>query len=366
MSDKYDNGSLTTMNISGFQKYKLSDGQIITTTSTLDLNNLFDISQDKDCLKGYKTRYIIGYTNDEVIVNNIIPRNVLYVIFDKVRMSSGNNRFQNCYLLQALKFKNNAGINGDSLSSCFNNDYNLQKIDGLDCSNITNLTNAFLYNLKLKTIANLNLGKVNNINTAFTGCVNLIDLGNIDLSELNVSLTTLNPFMYNLAIKDLSKYTINVYNIIFQYMYLLEKLPQFSVEFIKPTTYFLFNCYLIEEIPYKLKPVYSNNSFYIANNCYNLKKIKYVDFINVDNANSFSCFLNCNNLIEIEEVYNIHTPLNFSTNSLLNKSTLLRILNALVDRTDETALTLTLGATNLAKLTDEEKAIATEKNWILV
>ncbi len=45
--------------------------------------------------------------------------------------------------------------------------------------------------------------------------------------------------------------------------------------------------------------------------------------------------------------------------------TLVGVLNSLKDRTGETAYNLTLGATNLAKLTDEQKAIATNKNWVL-
>jgi hypothetical protein len=41
------------------------------------------------------------------------------------------------------------------------------------------------------------------------------------------------------------------------------------------------------------------------------------------------------------------------------------MLEALADRTGETAYTLTIGATNLNKLTAEQKAIAIGKNWNL-
>lgn len=49
----------------------------------------------------------------------------------------------------------------------------------------------------------------------------------------------------------------------------------------------------------------------------------------------------------------------------LTLESLLSVINALVDLTGENSKTLTLGATNLAKLSDEQKAIATNKNWIL-
>ena len=57
--------------------------------------------------------------------------------------------------------------------------------------------------------------------------------------------------------------------------------------------------------------------------------------------------------------------LNLSNCVNLTHDSLMNIINGLADLTDATAVTLTLGATNLAKLTDEEKAIATAKNWTL-
>lgn len=61
---------------------------------------------------------------------------------------------------------------------------------------------------------------------------------------------------------------------------------------------------------------------------------------------------NCNNFI-------------LSMSTKYSVETLVSVLNSLKDRTGETAYNLTLGATNLAKLTDEQKAIATNKNWVL-
>ena len=44
---------------------------------------------------------------------------------------------------------------------------------------------------------------------------------------------------------------------------------------------------------------------------------------------------------------------------------MVNIINALVDRSSTSSYTLNLGSTNLAKLSPEQKAIATNKNWIL-
>lgn len=49
----------------------------------------------------------------------------------------------------------------------------------------------------------------------------------------------------------------------------------------------------------------------------------------------------------------------------LTHDSLMSIINALKTFTDGTTKTVTLGATNIAKLTDAEKAIATQKGWTL-
>lgn len=50
----------------------------------------------------------------------------------------------------------------------------------------------------------------------------------------------------------------------------------------------------------------------------------------------------------------------------INIESLIQILNNLADRTGQTRYILTLGPANLEKLTSEQKAIATSKNWTLV
>lgn len=61
---------------------------------------------------------------------------------------------------------------------------------------------------------------------------------------------------------------------------------------------------------------------------------------------------NCNNV-------------NLSSSTLYTRETILQWLNALADRTGQTAYKLTIGATNLAKLTEQDILIATNKNWTL-
>lgn len=100
------------------------------------------------------------------------------------------------------------------------------------------------------------------------------------------------------------------------------------------------------------------------NNCFNLKEIKGID---ISKATSISdMFSYCSKLEKI--VFNGTVNVNNLTMSACNNLThdsLMSLINALADRSGTTSYTLTLGTTNLAKLTEEEKTIATDKGWVL-
>lgn len=84
--------------------------------------------------------------------------------------------------------------------------------------------------------------------------------------------------------------------------------------------------------------------------------------LEVCNRNAFST---CRNIksVELGENFNCN---GFDLSMCdLAVEVLVGVLNSLKNRVGETAYILYLGATNLAKLTDEHKAIATNKNWVL-
>lgn len=93
------------------------------------------------------------------------------------------------------------------------------------------------------------------------------------------------------------------------------------------------------------------------------------ELISVYMANSVTsigaqAFGYCKNITTITLEKDIDcTGLNFSWSTKLTAETMVDMFEALKDNTGTTAKTLTLGATNLAKLTDEQIQIATNKNW---
>lgn len=121
-------------------------------------------------------------------------------------------------------------------------------------------------------------------------------------------------------------------------------------------------------------------------NCINLKKCIIGHGVN---SISINAFYKCNNLevlflpntitamhtycyltssaklteVVLEDGFNYSLILSASTR--YSRETIVSWLNALADRTGQTAYKLTIGAKNLAKLTEEDILIATNKNWTL-
>lgn len=101
---------------------------------------------------------------------------------------------------------------------------------------------------------------------------------------------------------------------------------------------------------------------------YTCSSLKVVPAYDVSNVTSFGsgtvsgAFYGCSNL---EEIHMTGMKVNFSisASTKFTESALVEILNNLA--TVSSTQTLTMGATNLAKLTEQEKAIATNKGWTL-
>lgn len=100
-----------------------------------------------------------------------------------------------------------------------------------------------------------------------------------------------------------------------------------------------------------------NGTFY---NCSNLTTIPELDVTSVTSMDNI--FYNCSKLTEIH-MRGIKAGFNITASTLFTREALVEILNNLARLSS--SRTLTMGETNLAKLTDEDKQIATSKGWNL-
>lgn len=99
---------------------------------------------------------------------------------------------------------------------------------------------------------------------------------------------------------------------------------------------------------------------------YGLSALTHLEIPNTITQISSDSFYACSGITElvVEDGFNA-SNLNISYFSLLTADDIVTVFDALYDRTGKESYNLILGSTHLSKLTDEQKAIATDKNWIL-
>lgn len=136
-------------------------------------------------------------------------------------------------------------------------------------------------------------------------------------------------------------------------------IPLFDTSKVKTMRSMFFECRKLTTIPL-LDTSNVTDMFQIFRYCDKLVTIPALDVSN--NFNFNNSFGGCTSLKSIL-MTGMKANFDISASTQFEESDLVTILNNLATVT--TTKTLTMGATNLAKLTDEDKAIATNKGWTL-
>ncbi len=103
-----------------------------------------------------------------------------------------------------------------------------------------------------------------------------------------------------------------------------------------------------------------------TNNTFRGAKIVTIRELIVDESTTYGYAGFPSSLMDIKITGTIGDDIDFGSCTKLTQGSLISIINALKDYSAlGTTCILTLGATNLEKLTDEEKALATQKGWTL-
>lgn len=107
----------------------------------------------------------------------------------------------------------------------------------------------------------------------------------------------------------------------------------------------------------------------LSGNTYVIKNCKDLYYLWIPNtittAIPANAIYGCDALEEIELQEGFNISANFSNCTSLSRDAMLNMFSALKDLSGTTAKSLTLGSTNLAKLTDEDIELATDKNWTI-
>ena len=132
---------------------------------------------------------------------------------------------------------------------------------------------------------------------------------------------------------------------------------------------FSYSSYLTA-IPYldlrNVTTTYANTFGNMFNSCVSLHTIECMHLRDDGSQKFTSTFAGCSALENLTIQGTIgQNDLNVSNCIALTHDSLMSVINALAEKSSETGYAVTLGWRNLAKLTDAEKAIATQKGWTL-
>lgn len=141
-------------------------------------------------------------------------------------------------------------------------------------------------------------------------------------------------------------------------------LKSINIDTSKGTSFqnFCLNCGSLESVT--LTTTKNANQLSAAfSNCVLLKSIRTLDFSSM--SNSITCFSKCYALEDLDIEGEIKVSIVLKDSSKLTNESIMSIINALADLTGLDAQTITFHTDVKAKLTDEQIATITGKNWTL-
>ena len=221
------------------------------------------------------------------------------------------NMFYNCYSLQSVPLFNTANVT--NMLNMFYNCYSLQSVPLFNTANVTNMSNMFYYCSSLQSVPLFNTANVTN-------------KGNM-----------------------------------FQYCTSLQSVPLFNTANVTSMAYMFQNCYSLQSVPL-FNTANVTNMGNMFQNCTSLNFMP--AFITTSITSDFTTFANgCNSLNRILMSFNRTVALQ---NCQLSKDALVEIFTNLTNRTSTASATIDItGNWGSSALTSADRAIATNKNWII-
>ena len=303
-----------------FSSYPSKIESISTGGGTgLDWSEIGYDEQPQSLTDGFNyAKQIYDNWNMSDTINYFGDGNLIYFpMVDTVFVTSLDNSFSYCSALQELPLINTSNVN--SMNNAFSNCSSLKSIPLLDTSNVTNFNQAFAYCKNLQEIPELNTSNATQTYAMFSDCTALVTIPLIDTSKVE-----------------------NMNNM-------------FS------------NCYALEVIP-ELNTSNATTVDSMFSMCYKLNNLPLLDFTNVTNAPNFLGY-NWDTNMSITNLAGFHNlRINFDVSNCINLTAeiLMNIINEALDLSVGGLMcTLTLGSTNVEKLTEEQIAIATSKGWTI-
>ena len=204
-----------------------------------------------------------------------------------------------------------------------------------DTADVTDMSYMFYYCRSLTSVPEMNTGSVTDMRFMFAYCTKLTSVPAMDTSKV-----TDMGYMFSSCSS-------------------LTSVPAMDTGNVTSMSNMLAYCTKLTSVPEMNTGNVTSMSqmFYV---CSSLTSVPAMDTSKVTNMGYM--FSSCSSLAEIH-MYGMKVSFDISASTKFTREALVEILNNLATITS--SKTLTMGSTNLAKLTDDDKAIATGKGWTL-
>ena len=232
--------------------------------------------------------------------------------------------------------------NVTSMRYMFDSCDNLTTIPELDTSNVTSMSSMFVNCAKLTTIPQLDTSNVTSMSSIFHGCAKLTTIPQLDTSNVTDMSYMFGSCSNLTTIPELDTSNVTSMNGTFHSCTNITTIPQINTSNVIKMDYMFNSCAKLTTIP-ELNGEKLINVYRIFNYCTSLE--------------------NFNGLINLGQAYLTATSANYdyykldlSKSAKLTEQSIINILNNLYDIATKgcNTQTVTLGETNLAKLTSTE------------
>ena len=265
-----------------------------------------------------------------------------------------------------------------SIGTSFSVQNCITKINKLDTSNCTSITFSGCVNLE--TIPQIDISRVTNLSSMFYNCKKITTIPQIDTSNVTIMNSMFKSCINLKNIPQMNTSHVTTMNSMFADCSSLQEIKALNLQSATNIANIFGNCTSIENIELLNtgKVTAFNQAFYA---CSSLKSLNELNCENVTSL--YNIFIGCSSLSDFGGLKNIGKSFTQTSNNYYNyeiriflspltHESLMNIINNLYDLNltynvagGGTLYTqnLALGNDNIAKLTAEEIAIATNKGW---
>lgn len=240
----------------------------------------------------------------------------------------------------------------------------LRTVGVLNMPKIESLESAFAYCTGLLNIDGIVAPKCQNFNYTFNECSELQVIKRIELpTDIPISLNSTFAGCRKLSsIPYVDVTNATSMNRLFEFAESMPYVPITGTTSNCTDFEGIFRGMKVTELP-EMDTTNIGSGLIFAEDCTELVTVPEYNCTNLNTADRM--FNNCPKMQNMGGLTGLRVNLDLSTSPLLTKESLLNIINKAADLTGVDSATLTLGSTNLGKLSEDDKALATAKNWIL-